>query len=76
MIQTVGYALSHYASYKEMCGDDEEGYHKRMVSMLGILFNGFVNYNPVVNQVAFRVIGQRIFESKHLGKKMKLEIFK
>lgn len=76
MIQTVGYALSHYANYKDMCDGDEEGYHKRMVVMLGILFNGFVNYNPVVNQVAFRVIGQRIFESKHMSKKMKTDIFK
>lgn len=76
MLQTVGYALSHYGSYKEMCDCDEDGYHKRMVDMLGILFNGFVNYNPVVNQVAFRVIGQHIFESKHMSRKMKMEIFK
>ncbi len=76
MIKTVGYALSHYTTYKEMCVDDDKGYHKRMVTMLGILFNGFVNYNPVVNQVAFRVIGQRIFESRHMSREMKTEIFK
>ncbi len=76
MIQTVGFALSHYSSYKSMCEEDEEEYNKRLVVMLGILFNGFVNYNPVVNQVAFRVIGQRIFESRHMDRQMKLEIFK
>jgi len=76
MIQTVGYALSKYSSYKDMCEDDDEGYKRRMVVMLGILFNGFVNYNPVVNQVAFRVIGQHIFASKYMSKTMKTEIFK
>lgn len=76
MIQTVGFALSHYSGYKSMCENDNEGYRRRMEVMLGILFNGFVNYNPVVNQVAFRVIGQRIFASKFMSKTMKTEIFK
>ena len=76
MLQTVGVAISHYTGYKKMCDNDQNGYKRRMTMMLGILFNGFVNYNPVVNQVAFRVIGKQIFASKSMSKTMKTEIFK
>ncbi len=76
MLQTVGEALSSYSKYKEMCQGDDSGYKQRMIKMLGILFNGFVNYNPKVNQTAFQVIGKSIYASTSLQLEEKRDIFR
>lgn len=75
VVKTVGVSVSFYSQYQENFEPHEEGYQMRLRRLIGIVFCGFVNYEPRVNQTAFRVFGKYIFSSKELGLDEKKLIF-
>lgn len=75
VVKTVGVSVSFYSQYQNNFLPHEEGYQERLRKLIGILFCGFVNYEPRVNQTAFRVFGKYIFSSKELGLEEKKLIF-
>lgn len=74
VVKTVGVGVSFYSQYQNV-KDNVEAYKTRLKRMIGILFCGFVNYDPRVNQTAFRVFGKYIFSSFELGLDEKKLIF-
>lgn len=75
VVKTVGVSVSFYSQYQENFEPSEAGYQERLRRLIGILFCGFVNYEPRVNQTAFRVFGKYIFSSLELGLDEKKLIF-
>jgi len=75
VVKTVGVSVSFYSQYQNNFEPNEEGYQNRLKRLIGVLFCGFVNYEPRVNQTAFRVFGKYIFSSFELGLEEKKLIF-
>jgi len=75
VVKTVGVSVSFYSQYQNNFEPTEAGYEERLRRLIGILFCGFVNYEPRVNQTAFRVFGKYIFSSYELGLEEKKLIF-
>lgn len=76
-LDTVGHMLSHYDGYRQEFGQEEsdQEYTNRMETLLGMLMKGLANYDQVVSQEAFTVLGQLIFADKALPRKSKFQYF-
>lgn len=75
-LDTVGELLKRYTSYSYKNYEKQSAYKERKTRMLGMLLKGFVNYQEVVSQEAFLVIGQYIFGNESLTKEEKFDSFK
>lgn len=76
LLKTIGTCIAHYSNYGERFKESQEYLDSRLVKMLSILLSGLGDYDPLPRQVAFSVLGRRIFASKHLNLKQKEHIFK
>lgn len=76
LLKTIGIAIVNYPKYLTVFNEDHIHYKRRLTKMLGILLNGLVNYDMRIKQVAFTMIGKRIFGSRHLSLSEKNDIFK
>ncbi|MEG0829736.1 MAG: hypothetical protein RSD88_04510 [Anaerovoracaceae bacterium] len=74
-LDTLGELMSRYAKYKDYFSELEEDYDRRRQMILGMLLRGLANYNDIVSEEAFRVIGQYIFGSHSLSLEEKNQIF-
>jgi nicotinic acid mononucleotide adenylyltransferase len=75
ILKTVGVFLVNYKRYKIGFQENEEKHEKRYKDLIGIIMNGYVSYQPTVNQVAITVLGKDIFGSKIISIEDKLLIF-
>lgn len=76
ILKTIGVALENYPKYEERFDEDDDIYNGRILKMLSIILNGLGNYDTIVKQNSFSVIGKYIFASKLLTFKQKEDIFK
>lgn len=74
-LDTLGVMVKKYSSYKNRFIETLEDYESRRELMLGMLIRGLANYNEIVSQEAFLVIGQSIFGSSDLKLKDKNIVF-
>ncbi|MBN7772899.1 nicotinate-nicotinamide nucleotide adenylyltransferase [Clostridium aminobutyricum] len=74
-LDTIGVMIKKYSSYRGRFEESLEGYEKRREVMLGILLRGLANYDEIVSQEAFLVIGQSIFGCDELSLEDKKVIF-
>ncbi len=74
-LNTMGILIERYPEYLEQFQESHENYYRRKEKILGMLLRGLANYNEVVSQEAFLVIGQYIFGSKELNLEEKYGIF-
>ena len=65
-LNTIGVLLTSYPSYKERFHEEANIYKKRRETLVGLLLRGLANYDPLVSQEAFHVIGKYIFGSDGL----------
>jgi len=75
ILKTVGVIIENHSKYMNKENGLVMNYDKFMKPLIGILLNGFVNYEKVVNQAAISVIGKDIFNSKKLSLDDKYYIF-
>jgi nicotinic acid mononucleotide adenylyltransferase len=76
LLKTVGKFIENYPKYKDAFDESDDRYHGRLVDLLGIIMNGYVSYEPQVNQMAVNVLGKDIFGSHILTLEEKELIFK
>lgn len=74
-LDTIGVMVKKYPSYKNRFEEILEVYESRRELMLGMLIRGLANYDEIVRQEAFLVIGQSIFGSSDLRLEDKRVIF-
>lgn len=74
-LNTVGILLCKYPDYVNRFIEEENTYAARRERLVGLLLKGLANYNQVVSQEAFHVIGKYIFASKELSLENKDVIF-
>lgn len=74
-LDTLGEMLKRYPQYRSRFDESKQAYDARKKKILGMLLRGIANYNQVVSQEAFMVIGQHIFGSKLLSLERKARIF-
>nr|WP_315023352.1 hypothetical protein [uncultured Aminipila sp.] len=65
-LDTLAVMIRRYPSYKNRFEESIETYERRRDSMLGMLIRGLANYDEIVSQEAFLVIGQSIFGNNEL----------
>lgn len=65
-LDTLAVMVRKYPSYKNRFEESVEIYEKRRDIMLGMLIRGLANYDEIVSQEAFLVIGQSIFGNQNL----------
>lgn len=75
-LDTLGYLLRDYPQYRDRFAQSKEEYDRRERQLLGMLLRGLANYNEVVSQEAFLVIGQFIFGSTVLSLQRKFNVFR
>jgi nicotinic acid mononucleotide adenylyltransferase len=75
-LNTIGVLLTSYPSYKERFHEEANIYKKRRETLVGLLLRGLANYDPLVSQEAFHVIGKYIFGSDGLTLEEKNTIFR
>jgi len=75
-LNTLGIMLQHYSQYKGRFNESNEAYIKRRDEILGLIMKGLSNYNEMISQEAFLVIGQFLFGSSKLTLEDKYSIFK
>jgi len=75
LLRTIGIIIANYPPYKERFREDLSVYQNRLQKIVGILLNGLVHYSLQIRQIAFRVIGREIFNSKHLSLEDKKFLF-
>jgi nicotinic acid mononucleotide adenylyltransferase len=76
ILKTVGMFITNYPKYKDAFEEGDERYEQRLVDLLSIIMNGYVSYEPQVNQMAIGVLGKDIFGSRILTLEEKGRIFK
>lgn len=76
LLKTIGICIVNYNEYSTRFPEKEELYDHRLIKMMGILLNGLGDYNPLVKQVAFSVLGKEIFGSRRLSLEQKNHIFR
>lgn len=74
-LDTIGVMARKYPSYLGRFEESREDYEKRREVILGILLKGLANYDEIVSQEAFLVIGQSIFGCEELSLEDKEVIF-
>lgn len=74
-LDTVGELVKYYDHYWSRFRENREHFENRKQIMLGMLLRGLANYNRVISQEAFMVIGQELFGSRQLNLDKKYEIF-
>lgn len=74
-LNTIGVLLTKYEVYTDRFEEDEKLFKTRRERLIGLLMKGLANYNQVVSQEAFHVIGKYIFGSKELSIENKDVIF-
>ena len=74
-LDTVGVMLENYAGYRERFGEGAAVCESREQRLVGMLLTGLASYREKIRQEAMMVIGQSIFESPVLNRKMKKTIF-
>lgn len=74
-LDTVGEIIKRFPEYQNRFPQSGEDYNQRKQTLLGMLLRGLANYNEVVSQEAFMVIGQHIFGSSMLDLERKHNIF-
>lgn len=75
-LNTIGILMENYPRYRDNFNESEDNYIKRRERILGMLLRGLANYNEVVSQEAFLVMGEYIFGSKKLTLQEKYDVFK
>lgn len=76
LLKTIGISIANFPEYNIRFPESKGLFEKRLFKMLGILLNGLGDYNPLVRQVAFSVLGKEIFGTKHLNLEQKIHLFK
>ncbi|QAT42571.1 nicotinate-nicotinamide nucleotide adenylyltransferase [Aminipila luticellarii] len=74
-LDTLGVMIKKYPGYGKRFEEAAEIYEKRRELMIGILLRGFANYDEIISQEAFLVIGQSIFGSGELSLQDKRTVF-
>jgi len=74
-LNTIGILLCKYPLYKDRFSEKEAIYNQRRERLTGLLLKGLANYNQVVSQEAFHVIGKYIFANGALSLEDKNIIF-
>ncbi|QHI71275.1 nicotinate-nicotinamide nucleotide adenylyltransferase [Aminipila terrae] len=72
---TLGVMIKKYPDYKDIFAESPEIYENRRDLMIGMLIRGYANYDEIVSQEAFLVIGQSIFGSSELFLQDKKVVF-
>lgn len=75
-LNTIGVLLANYPSYKDRFPEEDGVYSKRRETLVGLLLRGLANYDPLVSQEAFHVIGKYIFGNHRLTLEEKNTIFR
>jgi len=75
-LNTIGVLLYKYPAYSDRFIEDEITYENRRETLTGLLLKGLANYNQVVSQEAFHVIGKYIYANIGLSFENKNIIFK
>ena len=76
ILKTVGVFIINYSKYKNIFSESEDVFEERLKNLLSIVMNGYVSYEPQVNQMAVRVLGKDIFDSKVISLEEKSVIYK
>jgi nicotinic acid mononucleotide adenylyltransferase len=76
ILRSIGVSIENYGDYGFKDLEDKKDYDNRLVKMLGVLLNGFVNYDTMIAHTSFTVIGNRLFGSSVLSLDEKGRIFK
>lgn len=66
-LNTLGIILQNYSQYKDRFNESNVAYIKRRDEILGLIMKGLSNYNDIISQEAFLVIGQFLFGSSKLN---------
>lgn len=74
-LDTLGVMVKKYPSYKARFEESDDIYESRRDLMLGMIIRGLANYDEIISQEAFLVIGQSIFGSDELSLEDKSVIF-
>ncbi len=75
-LNTIGVLLYKYPDYFDRFIENEITYENRRDTLAGLLLKGLANYNQVVSQEAFHVIGKYIFANRSLSFDNKNIVFK
>ncbi|MFV0516867.1 MAG: nicotinate-nicotinamide nucleotide adenylyltransferase [Aminipila sp.] len=75
-LDTLGVMLERYGEYKYRFNEVQGAYEARREIMIGMLLRGLANYDEIINQEAFLVIGQGLFGSNKMTMVEKKVIFK
>ncbi|MBN2259591.1 MAG: cytidyltransferase [Clostridiales bacterium] len=76
ILKTVGVFIINYPKYRYAFNESNDELMVRLKDLLSIIMNGYVSYEPQVNQMAISVLGKDIFGSKILSLKEKAFVFK
>lgn len=74
-LDTLGVIIKKYPAYQDRFNEQLDTYEQRRNLMLGMLLRGLANYDDIVSQEAFLVIGQSVFGSDDLSLKDKGIVF-
>ncbi|MDD4565329.1 MAG: hypothetical protein PHE79_07665 [Eubacteriales bacterium] len=75
-LNTLGIMLQNYSQYKDRFHESNDTYTRRRDEILGLIMKGLSNYNDIISQEAFLVIGQFLFGSSKLTLDDKYAFFK
>lgn len=75
-LNTLGIMLQNYSQYKDRFHESEDVYINRRDEIIGLILKGLSNYNYMISQEAFLVIGQFLFGSSKLTLEDKYSFFK
>lgn len=76
ILRSIGVVIENYGEYSFKKDENEKDYNRRLINMLGVLLNGFVNYDTMIAHTSFMVIGKRLFGSELLTLEEKGKIFR
>lgn len=75
-LNTIGILLTKYPVYRNRFHEDDRAFVRRREILTGLLLKGLANYDPLVSQEAFHVIGKYIFGSQQMPPEEKNTIFR
>ncbi len=67
LLKTIGISIQNYAQYGPRFHEPEDVLKHRLITMVSILLNSFVNYDHEVKREAFLVLGKDVFGSRKLN---------
>lgn len=71
MLKTIGICIENYAQYAPRFQESEAVIRDRLITMVSLILNSFVNFDQEVKREAFLVLGKDVFGSNKLNMKEK-----